>query len=283
MNILMPRVTGRTRVDFGVYRPHLKPKRVSPAFSMNPGSPLSRFVKRIFVVESPDERRHTVLPDTSFVLAFRFQGECRLDGLIRLPRAVITGMRDTARHLTHDKGSALILASLTETGAGAFVGEPASAFFNSTIALDTVWAPTAVNFAVEQLAEAGDHAQRAKFFETYLGSCIRNPEPDRNVSAAVAAIMSSGPDLRIGKLARRVGLSQSALERRFRRTVGTSPRTFASIVRFRSALRLHTSGMDLTTVAHTAGYYDQSHFINDFRQMTGLAPRRFFREQAAFC
>jgi AraC-like DNA-binding protein len=262
----------------------MKQETASPVFSMKPGPALERFVKRIFVVESPSERRHTVLPDTGFVLAFRFHGDCTLDGFVRLPRAVITGMRDTARNFTHDRGSEMILAALTETGAAAFLREPASDFFNSTIALDAVWDPaTALNVTVEQLAEAKNHAHRAKIFETYLGSCIRNLEPDPNVSAAVAAIKGSGANVRIEKLARQVGLSQSALERRFRRTVGTSPKTFASIVRFRNALRLQAAGMDLTTVAYTAGYYDQSHFINDFKQVTGLAPQRFFREQPAFC
>ncbi|HEY5705770.1 MAG TPA: helix-turn-helix domain-containing protein [Terrimicrobiaceae bacterium] len=259
-------------------------KTISPVFSTKPPSALSQFVKRIFVVESPHVRRHTVLPDTGFVLAFRFQGDCTLDGFVRLPRAVITGMRDTARSFTHDKGSAVILAALTETGAAAFLREPASDFFNSTIALDAVWGTAAaLNLTVEQLAEARNHAHRIRILESYLYSCIREMEPDPNVSAAVQAIKDAGADVRIGKLARHVGLSQSALERRFRRTVGTSPRTFASIVRFRNALRLRTSGMDLTTVAYSAGYYDQSHFINDFKRVTGLAPQRFFQEQPAFC
>jgi AraC-like DNA-binding protein len=166
-------------------------------------------------------------------------------------------MRDSARGLTHDRGSAVILAALTETGAAAFLREPASDFFNSTIALDAVWGPAAaLNLTVEQLAEARNHPHRARIFETYLSSCIRNLEPDPNVSAAVAAIKGSGADVRIQKLARHLGLTQSALERRFLRTVGTSPRSFASIVRFRNALRLRASSMDLTTVAYTVGYYD---------------------------
>jgi AraC-like DNA-binding protein len=59
-----------------------------------------------------------------------------------------------------------------------------------------------------------------------------------------------------------------------------SPKKFGSLVRLRHAVRLQATGLDLTTVAHTAGYFDQSHFIKDFRRATGSAPEAFFRETA---
>jgi AraC-like DNA-binding protein len=47
-------------------------------------------------------------------------------------------------------------------------------------------------------------------------------------------------------------------------------------MRLRRAVRLQASGVDLTTVAHSVGYFDQSHFIKDFRRATGSAPSFFF-------
>jgi AraC-like DNA-binding protein len=75
-------------------------------------------------------------------------------------------------------------------------------------------------------------------------------------------------------------LSQSALERRFRKVVGLSPKKFAALVRLRHAVRLRAGGADFTAVAHGAGYFDQAHFINDFRRVTGSAPDAFFRQAA---
>jgi transcriptional regulator GlxA family with amidase domain len=84
---------------------------------------------------------------------------------------------------------------------------------------------------------------------------------------------------RIDELTRYIGLSQSALERRFRRIVGVSPKKFAFLVRLRNAVQLRVAGTNLTTVAHDAGYFDQSHFIKDFRRATtGSAPTAFFRQ-----
>lgn len=77
------------------------------------------------------------------------------------------------------------------------------------------------------------------------------------------------------ELAQHIGLSQSALERRFRRTVGCSPKKFASVVRLRRAVELHSRGTNLTTVAQDAGYFDQSHFIRHFRDAVGVSPRAY--------
>lgn len=104
--------------------------------------------------------------------------------------------------------------------------------------------------------------------------------PDPLVAAAVALIERTEARMRIEELARRIGLSQSALERRFRRFVGASPRRFASLVRLQNVLRLHEAGADLTTIAHAAGYSDQPHFIKDFKRFTGLSPGSFFARAA---
>jgi methylphosphotriester-DNA--protein-cysteine methyltransferase len=79
-----------------------------------------------------------------------------------------------------------------------------------------------------------------------------------------------------------MGLSQSALERRFRGIVGISPKKFASVVRLRrrsatadERCGLHCGG------AYDAGYFDQAHFIHDFRRATGSAPETFFRQVPA--
>jgi AraC-like DNA-binding protein len=80
-----------------------------------------------------------------------------------------------------------------------------------------------------------------------------------------------------------MGLSQSALERRFRREVGASPKKCAALVRLRHVVRLRRAGVSLTDIAHAAGYADQPHFIKDFKRFTGQAPESFFATATAFC
>jgi methylphosphotriester-DNA--protein-cysteine methyltransferase len=61
---------------------------------------------------------------------------------------------------------------------------------------------------------------------------------------------------------------------RFRGTVGLTPKTFARVRRFQTALRKIARGgdPDWSDIALSCGYYDQAHFNHDFRAFSGINP-----------
>jgi methylphosphotriester-DNA--protein-cysteine methyltransferase len=71
-------------------------------------------------------------------------------------------------------------------------------------------------------------------------------------------------------------ISQSALEKRFRQAVGASPKKFASIVRLKSVIKQYDGANSLTALGYEAGFYDQAHFIKEFKAFTGDTPEKFF-------
>jgi transcriptional regulator GlxA family with amidase domain len=167
-------------------------------------------------------------------------------------------------------------------GAAAFLRPPLEEFAGSTINLAGVLGrPEELDRLHEQLAGAPHHRRRIKLLENFLRTHIRVSAPDPLVTAAVDWLERDTEAKRIAELTRYIGLSQSALERRFRRTLGISPKRFASIVRLRRAVRLRAGGADLTTISQAAGYFDQAHFIHDFRRATGRPPETFFRQVPA--
>jgi AraC-like DNA-binding protein len=253
--------------------------RVTPLI---PTAALRHYVRRFLVVESLADRTNTLLPDTAIVAGFRFQGECSHDGSAAL-RCVVTGLRDRPRRLSHPRGSATILAMFTATGAAALVREPLENLFNATMPMECQVRRSALDAVEEQLAEATTHTLRARVLERFLLDQLHSRPADARVANAVARIREARGQLRIGELAREAGWSQSALERRFHREVGASPKKFANIVRMRHAVRLHAAGASLTETAYAAGYADQPHFIRDFKRFSGLPPESFFRSQMAYC
>ena len=79
--------------------------------------------------------------------------------------------------------------------------------------------------------------------------------------------------LPVGELAAQSGYSQRHLNRLFGETVGMNVKTFARLVRVNSAIRLLRQGPgSLAALAQEAGFYDQSHFIQDFYHIFGVAP-----------
>ncbi|MCX6044754.1 MAG: helix-turn-helix domain-containing protein [Chloroflexi bacterium] len=243
---------------------------------------LQPFVRRFLVVESTTAHRDAHLPDTGLVAAFRFQGDCRLDSGLQAPRAALTGLWDTVRTHVHSQDHAVVIVSFTTTGAAAWLRQPLHEFANTTTDLAAVLGDSAqLDQLHDNLATAANHEQRIRLVEDLLLSHADNRQLDLAIAGAVALIEQAQAMLRIEDLAQEIGLSQSALERRFRCHVGVSPRKFASLVRLKNVLKLHARGADLTTIAHGAGYYDQAHFIKDFKRFTGLAPGSFFARSSA--
>jgi AraC-like DNA-binding protein len=171
----------------------------------------------------------------------------------------------------------------TPTGAASFLREPVERLFNGTLAMEHEARRSQLDLIEEQLFEAEHDEARVGVVDQFLRERLRERAADPVVTDAVERIRRSGGSLRIDALARDARVSQSALERRFRRVVGTSPKKFAGLVRLRKVVRLRRAGANFTEIAHATGYADQPHFIKDFKRFTGCSPENFFRVTAAFC
>lgn len=258
--------------------PHLANKVVMQA----PTPALARFVRRFMVVEFSDACRDQHLPDAGTVAAFSFRSECRATGHGLVPPAAFTGLWETMRGHEHSAGHAVLLAMLTPLGAASFLRQPLNEFSGATADLASILPRTAgLRRLGEQIAEAPGHGVRVKLLERFLLARIEPSATDPLVAAAVAWLERGAGHARIDALTRHIGLSQSALERRFLRVVGLTPKKYALLLRFRRALALRPHAADLTAVAHAAGYFDQSHFINHFRRVTGVSPTVWFQQSSA--
>ncbi len=87
----------------------------------------------------------------------------------------------------------------------------------------------------------------------------------------------------IHELATDLGITHAHLDREFVRVVGLTPRVLARILRLRrvlAALDIH-EGPTWTGIAAEWGWFDQSHFIRDFRRHTGVTPSAYKQAQRA--
>ena len=91
-----------------------------------------------------------------------------------------------------------------------------------------------------------------------------------------AEIERSGGTLRVSSLQRETSLSRARATERFREQIGTRPKQYARLVRFRHVLeRLQDDAAVLADVALEAGYYDQAHMNAEFRELAGVSPTVF--------
>ena len=159
----------------------------------------------------------------------------------------------------------------------AFLALPANEITDLRVALDDVW-PDAAQVR-DALAASPNAVARVRALEhILLGRLTPDASsPQRDVDEAVRRIVESGGSLGITRLAPSLGVTRQHLARRFAQLVGVSPKTFARVVRLSRVVervRLVPVGdpVNWSALALELGYYDQSHLVDEFREMTGLTP-----------
>lgn len=92
-------------------------------------------------------------------------------------------------------------------------------------------------------------------------------------------LIRSAGSISIEQLAEDTGYTARYIDRCFRNETGLSPKQLAKIVRFQAAVSAlnqnQHKGRSLTEIAADLGYFDQSHFVHDFKAYTGLTPKKY--------
>ncbi|MGC4059171.1 MAG: hypothetical protein QM743_13795 [Chitinophagaceae bacterium] len=214
---------------------------------------LRPYVRHFAVSESGEARSYRVFPETGLVMGLQYRGSLFLmNGSEEqsLHRAGITGITDRYRTFRNAAGIGTILVYFTETGFASFGTTATHELYNLSTSLEDIFGRSVIAATEEHLNECHTDAERISVTERFLLSQLQRREPDRLVAEAVRLIRSSGGTIRIRELNEKLYVSQSPLEKRFRSIVGTSPKKFASIVRFQSVLRQIRTAGALTDMAY---------------------------------
>lgn len=130
----------------------------------------------------------------------------------------------------------------------------------------------------EKISLAQDHVARMNIISTYLlMKLTKTKKQPPGVFEAIKYLICTQGEPRVKELAQRNFTSIRQFERNFKHFTGFSPKFFSRIIRFQSSLREYgDKNKSLTEIAYKYGYYDQSHFIQDFKEFSGYNPRRYF-------
>ena len=158
--------------------------------------------------------------------------------------------------------------------------QPVSAIANTFLPAQQVF-PNALPAEKSVLACCDDHAMvdtAAQFLIAHM------PARDPNVETAceiVEEIVNDPRVTRVEHITARCGLQERTLQRLFHRYVGASPRWVIKRYRVYDVLNQLSAGMPVAwaTLAQDMGYFDQSHFSNDFKKLVGCAPREYLEQR----
>ncbi|RQP16860.1 MAG: AraC family transcriptional regulator [Parapedobacter sp.] len=245
-----------------------------------PTDPLKPYVNYFAISENDMETAYKVFPSSGLVVGFQYRGELATikDGSEKkLSSAGITGISDRYNVFKNSANIGTVLVYFTETGFTHFASSPAHELFNQSVSLDDIFAKHQVVETEERLGNAQTDKQRICIVEKFLLSQLKDIQTDKLIIEAVKLIYQSKGRIRIKELNERLFISQSPFEKRFRKVVGTSPKKFASIVRFNTVLNDLNDAQSLAEICYENNFFDQAHFIKNFKQFTGDTPEHFKR------
>lgn len=206
-------------------------------------------------------------------------------GRVNAPRIQLWGQTITPFVFSSiGKHSMLGVRFFTHTAAF-FFDEPI-ALFNEQMLDFYDFAGGDVQVLYARLLDANALSERLRLLEAFLLARLRRSQaklPKLKLMTSLLAATQQ-PDFleRVNSIAARHGVSPRYLQKLFVTYTGLSPRLVLKIGRFQQSLRLLSQKQSsLTAIAYQCGYYDQSHFIKDFRDFTGLVPSHFQPQQSS--
>ena len=257
-----------------------------------PSQFLSQYVKQYWSMDYcfPEGKEHIqrIVPNGLFELAFYLNDKPKTtDPRKTIDESIIlSGQIPTYHDLKVSGNLSLFAIYFLPHGLSVFLDLPLKELFNYSIPLKYIVKDAAKELE-DKLSIAKSFEEQISIAESFLISRIqkneKNYKHDR-IRHIVNLINQSKGNIEINQLVSEAFLSRKQFERSFKEIVGTSPKQFLKTVRFQNAIyeKSRNSSLSLTETAYTCGYFDQAHMINDFKSLSGITPKNYFKQGAVY-
>jgi AraC-like DNA-binding protein len=255
----------------------------------DPGPRLAPFIQSLWLYEG-EARPHAlerILPTGSAQLIInlaedetRVYDASRIDWCEPMARCermagtVLVGARSRSCVIDTAEQQVVLGVSFRPGGAFPFSGVPAGHVANTHVPLDALWGRRRTARLRERVLGAPTAESKLEALEDEL--CALSPPPGLHpaVAFALTAFGRAPGTMTIAGVTDAIGLSPKRFIERFKAEVGLTPKSYCRVRRFQRAVAAARVGkrVDWSTVALGCGYFDQAHFIHDFRAFSGMTP-----------
>lgn len=249
-----------------------------------PHPDLASVVKCYWILEvpsMPDPPKQRIVPDGCIEMIFSFG-----DGVKRFwseseysiqSRAMILGQIVEPMYIQPIGYVNSFAVRFYPYGFANFVDVSLKDLANKETHLHHLFDSDASNKLYKSIEHANSTEERIALVEAFLLEKLhaRNTIDEIVKTTIDATFRTSGTSIR--NIVNMEGIKRRQLERKFIQKIGVSPKQLSKVIRLQSALRmlLSQTGEKLTQIAYDSDYYDQAHFIKDFREFTGSSPKEF--------
>jgi len=252
-----------------------------------PAHKLQPFVKCFWSLDDDARKepvKQRVLPDGCMEMIFHYGDPYRQyfenDSSIIQPRSFVFGQITKYIEIAPTGISGIISARFLPDGIGPFIKIPVTQLENKAVSLKELFNDHG-EILEEKVINANKNDDRVKLIETFLRSNLTEQHTiDTITKSCVDIIFQSQGQVGIGTLAGKMNINRRNMERRFTSVIGISPKQLAKVARLQATLKMlgQKKFTNLTEIAYENGYFDQAHFIKDFKEFSGMNPKSFFTD-----
>lgn len=221
-------------------------------------------------------------PGGYFELVFQtggfYQSNATNESWVNRPKVFIGGLHNKSFSIRPENEKASLFSVRFKTGAAKnFIPDRLNLYKNKVVDVAVIFPEAIVSLAENVIEQANDDVQLMAI-EHLLKTIFREKE-DSPIDKAVQLIQRSEGCISIQELGNQVNLASSQFRKRFNEEVGMNPKAYSKIIRISAIQDCLNHGMQtkLTELAYRFNYFDQSHFIKDFKAVTGQAPKKYLQ------
>ncbi len=250
-----------------------------------PNSELAEFVKCYWTLESQKEKTpitNTIVPDGTMKLIFHY-GDLYKNHLENgesciLPKYFLIGQL-TRPFVVEPVGiTGSFVVRFHPNGFSPFTTISIKEMENTAVPLEKLFGKEGKEIG-EKILNAKSTSERISIIETFLLNRLTDRiNIDAIVKSTVETILTANGQLSVNELSKQKNINRRQLTRKFSSTIGLSPKQLSKTIRLQNTLKtlLSKSNKSLTELAYENEYYDQAHFIKEFKEFTGLTPKEFY-------
>lgn len=253
--------------------------------TFQPNSDLESIINCYWTLEVPAEsgaQKQRIIPDGTIEMAFilgddikRYTSE---DEFIIQPRALIIGHTTDPFYIEPTGYVNTFAIRFYPYGFANFVDMPLNNLANKETPIEFLFGEKTAKDLEQKIIEAENSNERIKIIEHFLlDKFNQQTTVDNIVRTTVDALLATKGSTSIKTILKEDLSQRRQLERHFKKQIGMSPKQLGKIIRLQTALKLllNKKTENLTDIAYESKYFDQAHFIKDFKAFTGINPKAF--------
>lgn len=241
-----------------------------------------RFIKSIWLLQEFNTmpRTETILPKGTVEIIFNFSDDVvycnsNLDIKKALPRCFVNGVNFKPFNLIKNRQQVFLGVQLNALGLKILFDVPVSDFNNTVV--EGYQVCESLNTLSNQLFQKKTFKNQVEIIMKWIYKKVSHFHYNKAINQVHNLFYSHKLDEKsVKELSNEVNLSERQIRRLSSEWLGMNTETFLRYHRYLTSLHLlHNTNLSLSQIGLEAGYYDQSHFIREFKSFTDIAPKKY--------